>query len=266
MKSDVGVRLQPIQRTRAPQVFAAQLRQMILEGQLRDGDPLPTERELAEQTGVGRSSVREALRTLESEGLISTRPGRGGGAVVRRPALSSMARSIDVFVLGRQVKYSTVLEARQLLETGSASLAARHRSDSDIDQLRQYHQEMVAADAAGDVAAFVDANVAWHIVVNQASGNELVAGFMYGLTGVLRAAIDAVEFNTPELRSETLRSHDRILDAIMRGDGPAAARRMARHLHAHEEVFLPGFGERIIALGTGGLAADPTTAPSIEGG
>jgi DNA-binding FadR family transcriptional regulator len=264
MKSDARVRLQRIQRTRAPQVFAAQLRQMILEGQLTDGDPLPAERQLAEQTGVGRSSVREALRTLESEGLISTRPGRGGGAVVRRPDRSTMARSIDVFVLGRQVQYATVLEARQLLETGSAHLAALRRSESDIDQLGRHHQDMVTADARDDVEAFVDANVAWHIVVNQASGNELVAGFMFGLTGVLRAAIEAEEFNTAELRSETLRSHGRILDAIVSGDGPAAARRMARHLHAHEEIFAPRFGDRVITLGTGGPEAASTTRPRIE--
>ena len=266
MKADARVRPPRVQRTRAPQVFAAQLRQMILEGQLTDGDPLPPERQLAEQTGVGRSSVREALRTLESEGLISTRPGRGGGAVVRRPDVSTMARSIDVFVLGRQVKYSAVLEARQLLETGSAHLAALRRADSDIDQLRRHHHEMVTADASGDVGAFVDANVAWHIAINQASGNELVAGFMYGLTGVLRAAIGADDFNTSELRSETLRSHGQILDAIICRDGPAAARRMARHLHAHEEVFSPRFGERIITLGTGRPEADRTNPPRIEPG
>lgn len=266
MNSEARVCLQRVQRTRAPQAFAEQLRQMILEGQLTDGDPLPPERQLAEQTGVGRSSVREALRTLESEGLISTRPGRGGGAVVRRPDLSAMARSIDVFVLGRQVDYSTALEARQLLETGSAHLAALRRADSDIDQLRRHHKEMVMAHARGRVGAFVDANVAWHLVINQASGNELVAGFMYGLTGVLRAAIEADEFNTSELRSETLKSHGRILDAIICGDGPAAARRMARHLHAHEEVFSPRFGEKIITLGTDRPEADGTGRPRIEPG
>jgi len=266
MKANARVRPQPIQRTRAPQVFAAQVRQMILEGQLTDGDPLPPERQLTEQTGVGRSSAREALGTLESEGLISTRLGRGGGAVVRLPDVSTMARSIDGFVLGRHVTYSAVLEARQLLETGSAHLAALRRADSDIHRLCRRHQGMVTVDASGDVGAFGDANVAGHTAITQAGGNELVAGFMYGLTGVLRAAIGADDFNTSELRSETLRSHGRFLDAVICRNGPALARRMARHLHAHEEVFSPRFGERIITVGTGRPETDATSPPRIEPG
>jgi GntR family transcriptional repressor for pyruvate dehydrogenase complex len=242
------MKLAPVKMASTSQAFAAQLRRAILEGDISVGDALPTERSLAEQTGIGRSSVREALRTLEAEGLISTRAGRGGGAVVRQPDMKSMAHSIDVFVRGRNVLYATVLEARQLIEPGAAYLAAMHRTDHDMEELWVIHQQLVDAHEADDIGAFVEGYLALHIALTQASHNELITGFMLGLTSVLRAAIDDEELHTPELRRETLQVHNRVLEAVVQQDCPAASRRMARHLHAHEEEILPRFGQRSIAV------------------
>ena len=74
---------------KAPDVLAEHLRETILRGELAEGSPLPTERELGERSGLSRASVREALRILESEGLIQTRPGRNGGASVKQPTAQS---------------------------------------------------------------------------------------------------------------------------------------------------------------------------------
>jgi DNA-binding FadR family transcriptional regulator len=242
------MKLVPVKMASTSQAFAAQLRQAILQGELKVGDALPTERSLAEQTGIGRSSVREALRTLEAEGLISTRAGRGGGAVVRQPDMTSMAHSIDVFVRGRNVLYATVLEARQLIEPGAAQLAALHRTEDDLREMQVIRQQLIDADEADDIGEFVEAYLSLHIALTEASHNELITGFMLGLSTVLRGAVDDPELHTPELRSETLRVHGRVLEAVADQDGPAASRRMARHLHAHEEVLLPRFGQRSIAV------------------
>jgi GntR family transcriptional regulator, transcriptional repressor for pyruvate dehydrogenase complex len=258
------VELVPVKMASTSQAFAAQLRQAILEGEVLDGEALPTERSLAEQTGIGRSSVREALRTLEAEGLISTRPGRGGGAVVRRPDMKSMAHSIDVFVRGRNVLYATVLEARQLIEPGAARLAALHRTDADVEELRALHEELLCAHKADDIEAFVEGNLAWHIAIYQASHNELITGFMLGLTSVLRAAIDEAEFHTSVLRLETLKAHGRVFEAVVEQDAAAAERRMSRHLHAHEDVYLPRFGQRSIVVTPHALADEPVAGQDVS--
>ena len=95
-----GPLLGRVEVPRAADVLADRLRQGILSGQLRPGELLPPERKLVEQTGLGRASVREALRMLEVEDLIEARLGRYGGWLVRRPDEESVARSIDVFIRG----------------------------------------------------------------------------------------------------------------------------------------------------------------------
>jgi DNA-binding FadR family transcriptional regulator len=254
-----------VRQLRTSQTLADHLRRSILEGEVADGDPLPSERALAEQSGTGRSSVREALRILEAEGLVATRRGRGGGAVVRRPAFTQMAHSIDVFVRGRNVRYATVLEARQVIEPGAAMLAASHRSPADLAELLDLHRLVTEAHRADDVAAFVEANLAWHLAVIRASANDLLIGIMLGLTALVRASLDEAEFYLPGLRAESLRAHDRITDAVVRGDGAAAGRRMARHLHAHEEVYLPRLGDRPIAVDPGTGAEDEATDGPVDG-
>src|ERR1700742_4140660 len=141
---------------KASDVLAARLREMILSSGLAEGTPLPTERELVTQSGLSRASVREALRVLETEGLVATKAGRNGGSQVRRPGRESISRSFELFVRSHGVRFEALLEAREAIEPAAARLAAIHRSDADLAEMTRIHQEL---DAASDAVAHVQLNL-----------------------------------------------------------------------------------------------------------
>lgn len=220
---------------RAADVLADHLRQKILDGELAPGTMLPPERELAEQSGLGRSSVREALRTLEMQGLIDTRPGRGGGRVVIEPTHESLASSVGLFIRGSRVQLSSIVEVREQLEPVCAALAARRRSQSDIDALREINARMAVAAARSDNPSFLQANVEWHVAVAVASHNELFAGFMRAISEAVHRATDVRVLDAVAVREAALRAHERIFAAILDGDPERARRRMARHVRAYRD-------------------------------
>ena len=102
--------LTPVVVPKASDVLAARLRDLILRGALVPGDPLPAERDLVIESGLSRAPVREALRVLESEGLIATRPGRTGGSIVTLPGRASVARSVEQFVRTHGVGLEALLD------------------------------------------------------------------------------------------------------------------------------------------------------------
>lgn len=101
-----GFTLGPISVPKASDVLANHLREQILRGELSEGSALPVERELASSVGLSRGTVRDALRVLEIEGLVTTRPGRAGGSFVRRPDATTLQRSLNVLVTGRGIRFT----------------------------------------------------------------------------------------------------------------------------------------------------------------
>lgn len=216
---------------KAADVLAEHLRERILAGALTEGSPLPTERELGVRSGLSRASVREALRILESEGLIQTRPGRNGGASVRQPTADSIARSVGLFVRGRRIRLKSLLETREAIEPAVARLAALHRTDQDVAALKSAQARLKAAQA--DRAAYLEANVDWHLAVANASHNEPLIGFMTAISTVIQSATENPQLDSDEVRGQTIAAHERIQAAILAGDSAAAERRMARHVRAY---------------------------------
>jgi DNA-binding FadR family transcriptional regulator len=216
---------------KAADVLAEHLRERILTGALAEGSPLPTERELGERSGLSRASVREALRILESEGLIRTRPGRNGGASVRQPTADSIARSVGLFVRGRRIRLKSLLETREVIEPAVARLAALNRNDEDIAALKAAQARLKASLA--DRVAYLEANVDWHLAVANASHNEPLIGFMTAISAVIQSATENPQLDSDEVRDQTIAAHERIQAAVVAGDPAAAERRMARHVRAY---------------------------------
>ena len=219
---------------KAADVLAEVLREQILEGQLGEGSTLPSERALAEQSGLSRATVREALLILELDGLVLTRTGRKGGTEVVRPRSERVQRSIRTFLRGQGVRFESVLQAREAIEPQSARLAALHHTPEDWARLSQCHQAI--ADHIDDVPSFLQANLDWHVSLVQASHNELLIAFTQAIAQVVYKATDLRGFNSPEVRQAVVQAHQKVMDALGQRDADAAWRRMGRHVGAYVQA------------------------------
>lgn len=227
----------PSRLPKAADTLAADLRQRMLDGDLQPGVMLPAERDLAEQSGFGRSSVREALRTLEVEGFVRTRPGRGGGTRVAALTSGELARSVELFIKGSRLGMRAVIEVRETVEPVCAALAAERRRPEDLATLEAINARMEAA-AAHDSPTYLQANLDWHLCIAQVSGNELFAGFMLAIGEFVRAATDVRKLDATDVRSAALHAHERILAAIADGDAELARRRMDAHVRAYGTLLV----------------------------
>jgi len=225
--------IKPVNVPKAADVLADLLREKILKGELREGADLPAERDLGVQSGLSRASVRETLRILEGEGLITTRIGRNGGSTVARPNTESIERSVGIYIRGLGIRLEAVLETRLAIEPPSARFAAMHRTEEDLAEIEKCQAKLEHASEIGDVEAYVRANLDWHVQVVRASHNELLIAFISAISQSVYVATDIEGFNSSEVRDAVIRAHRRVAEAIHAGDGDAAARRMARHVGAY---------------------------------
>lgn len=228
------IQLTPMEVPKASDVLANELRERILSGEYTEGTPLPPERELVVQTKMSRTTVREALRILEVQGLVRIKAGRAGGAFVQRPGEKSMADTVALLIRGRQIRLAALLETREAIEPFCAQLAARHRTDEDLARLDAAN-EAIAAAGPNELDAFLQANVDWHIAVASASHNELLSGLMISLSRAIYAATENEGFIDEKVRGITVRAHKSVTKAIRDKDADTAVRRMSRHIHSYAQ-------------------------------
>ncbi|MFF5673261.1 FadR/GntR family transcriptional regulator [Streptomyces hygroscopicus] len=213
-----------------PRVESA-LRAMLAEHRWRPGERLPNEVALAAELGVGRSSVREAVRLLAHDGLLEVRHGSGTYAA-RTPAPDAEG---GIRRLLRRARLREVYEVRRALEVEAARLAAGRVRPEDIERLRDdltRRQER----AGGDPAAFVDADLAFHRTVVELSGNAVLLGLFTSVLPVLREALVGMvryEAALPDVSD----AHAGLLDALARGDADAAIAATVSHLGAVMELI-----------------------------
>jgi DNA-binding FadR family transcriptional regulator len=224
-----------MQVPKASDVLADDLRERIIRGEFPEGTALPPERELVNQTKMSRTTVREALRILEVQGLVRVKTGRSGGAFVYKPGKDTVADSVNLLIRGRQIRIPALLETREAIEPYCAQLAARNRTDEDLERLDRANTD-IAAD--GTLADFLQANVDWHIAVATASHNELLTGIMLALSRSIYDATDNQGFVDGAVRQTALRAHRTVTKAIRDQDPDAASRRMSRHVHTYAEAVL----------------------------
>jgi DNA-binding FadR family transcriptional regulator len=232
-----------VQVANAGDLLAENLRSLILSGEIATGAPLPTERELAEESGLSRASVREALKILSVEGLVSVKTGRNGGYWVQEPPRDFFARSLDVFIRGRKITRNSLLELREIIEPMCAALAADRRDVETLENLESLTADM--AKKTDDVTIYAEMNIQWHLVVAEASDNEVLASIMTAVSSNIRSAYTADEYRTALHMREAQHLHERVVLAIREQDASAAYRRMYRHLTSASEVLVPAQLKRI---------------------
>jgi GntR family transcriptional regulator, transcriptional repressor for pyruvate dehydrogenase complex len=192
-----------------------QLREAIYSGRVRPGQRLPGERQLSEELGVGRPTLREALRSLEAVGIIDVRPGKGGGSYAATPSESTVGDALAALVNLRGASLEDLAEFRADFEGENAAWAARRADAADIAALASLVEEAVGATAE----QLVEVDLRWHEALARATKNRLRIGIALGIHEVVmrghRAAIG-------ELAA--------ITSAVAAGDADTARRLMRRHI------------------------------------
>ena len=219
---------QPLERRKVYEQIAEQLLGQIGSRRFKPGDPLPPERELTETFGVGRSSIREALRMLESQGVISAVS--GGAFVVSDPAAPLNSSLRLVFSLDERAGLNDLFELRRILECEAAALAAERRTEDHLVEMDAAIADMDAALAdAGGAERFIDADLRFHLAISEATANRLVLHSMQAVREVVRRALFAVVVipNSPE---RAVGEHRAIRVAIAAGDPGSAREEMRAHL------------------------------------
>jgi GntR family transcriptional repressor for pyruvate dehydrogenase complex len=216
----------PVTRYRASEAVVRQIEEALLRGELRPGDRLPSERELCEQIGVSRPTLREALRSLESAGIVQLRPhDPTGGAVVRLPDGGEFQRSLLSLVRFSQVTLADLIGFRMLTESTACWLAAQSSDRSLVEAVVEAH-EGVAAVVDGCDAEFVAADIGFHVAIARASGTkmlELCTNAVKSATATLIG--DTLTKSRGAARLDFIRRHGAIVEAVQAGSAQRAAER-----------------------------------------
>lgn len=216
---------------RVREEIANQLRELIACGKLRRGDKLPAERQLAEVLGVSRHSVREAIRSLEQQGVLASR--RGDGTYVLDDRQELLYGPLGMAVEQRNIQ--EVLEFRKLLEPQIASLAARNITDEDISLLREKLNEQKAVIAEGGSGSAHDAE--FHLLIAKATGNRVLYEVLIRIHDIVSESRDFT-LQTEERRDWAVMTHERVLEALVNRDPEAAFREMHAHIDYVEQIAL----------------------------
>ncbi len=216
--------LRPVSRKPIYEQVSDQLREFIDINQLQPGDRLMTERELAQQLSVGRSSIREAITALRAQGIVEVRHGEGI-YLMRRP--EELISSLAAELIETHADHPYIWETRQALETQCARLAATRATPIDIAEIEAGLELMASEIGSGKPG--LEGDRRFHMGVAAAAHNPVLMELLHGIRGSLDRTSETslTRSGQPE---QSLRDHQLIYDAILAGDADEAAGQMLRHL------------------------------------
>jgi GntR family transcriptional repressor for pyruvate dehydrogenase complex len=220
----------PVYRTvktsRLFEQIVQQVEDSILKGQLKPGDQLPAERELAQHFGVSRTAVREAVKTLREKGLVEAYSGRG--TFVTNGTSQAIRQSLDLMIrINQQEGSAHLAELRQVVEPEIAALAATRIEEQLLSTMRE--AVAIMDRSLHDPEAFVEADLDFHLALAEAVGNPLILSLLDSIVGLLREQRSRI-FKMDGGPERGQFHHKRILAAVEKGDGDKAREAMRAHL------------------------------------
>ncbi|MSN25332.1 MAG: GntR family transcriptional regulator [Geobacter sp.] len=221
-----------VKQNKAYQDVVEQIQEAIMEGALKPGSQLPAERELKEQFGISRGTLREALRVLEQKGLIEIRTGVAGGSIIREINSENLSENLGMLIRNRSVSLHDLAEFREGMEGDVAALAAQRAAKGDLAQLVE-----LLGEAGGHLKqgrkgwdAFIRTDEQIHLELARMSGNQL---FIAVLTSVYRNIHTYYENYLPwskELLQENFDDLRNIVAAVSEHDAEAARQMALEHV------------------------------------
>lgn len=232
----------PIRRNRLSDQVSAQIQGRIASGELRSGDKLPPERELAESFGVSRGAVREALRNLERTGLVSLHAGARGGAFIGQGDPNLIGDSFrNLYQLG-SVSLDDLTEARLWLASTVVRIACARVAEQDLARLTANVDEAERLLAAGRYDDKIDVHIEFHNLLARTTRNAVMVMLMGALMELMRDFAHAAGGERNDL---TIKSRRRLLEALHRRDSEAAVAAMTDHLESLRERYRDRAGRSV---------------------
>lgn len=225
----------PVQTRRAFEEVASQIREQLTKGALKPGDRLPSERELAEQFGLSRNTVREALRSLEMSGILEFRKGATGGAFVREGHSEAVTSGFsDLFRMG-VITPEDLIEARRIVGVEVTRLACQRATEADLLALEQNVDASEAASDDEETSRRVEINLAFHALLARAAKNPVLVILVDALIEVQSKLLQVL---VPTSNSKVILSRRRLLKHLRARDEEAAVREMQIHLTALQRHYM----------------------------
>jgi GntR family transcriptional repressor for pyruvate dehydrogenase complex len=222
-----------VARSQTYELVLARIEDQIVAGNLQVGDRLPAERDLATQLGVSRSSVREAVRILQAQGVVTSTVGTGpqSGTVVAAMPAEALTRMLRLHLALSSFELAELIDARVTLERSSARLAARLATEEDLSQMRALLEQMDDPSAPRDQFNALDTS--FHMALARASHNRLVSdvtgALRNSLSGLIQESLGSIA-DWDSVRMSLVRDHHAIFEAVQDGDADAAAARVESHI------------------------------------
>ena len=219
-------RISPASGTTLSSRIVAEIRNAVFAGRLKPGEFLGSENDLAQQYGVSRITVRDALRSLSATGIVEIRQGAGGGARIAQGNLDHFADALAVQFQLAGVGAEETLGAQSAIEGMAAELAAEHRSEEDLEHMAQAMEQSSAL--VDDPGAFTEASLGFHLAVAEASHNRA----LFALLRALRYVVWPSENKraTVEVAARVQKAHRTIYEKIEARDSTGARKAMSHHL------------------------------------
>jgi GntR family transcriptional regulator, transcriptional repressor for pyruvate dehydrogenase complex len=219
---------------KAAMLVAQRIVQDAVRDGLKPGDLLEPERTMLETYQTGRGTLREALRLLEFQGVISLKPGPRGGPVLQNPDATHLGSTLILLMQLQSAPYRNVAEVRSALEPMISSLAATRIPDESLVDLRGTVDQMRAD--LDDQYSFLDANKRFHDIIAWSSGNTLFGYIIESLLGIMDGAALGIDY--PSFRRQAiLKAHEEIYAALAARDTEASEARMREHIEAYERYI-----------------------------
>jgi GntR family transcriptional repressor for pyruvate dehydrogenase complex len=242
----------PVKNATLPQVIAEQIISLIAEGRFEPGDRLPTETDLAQQFGVGRSTVREALKSLAMVGIVETR--RSTGTYVSESYGNYANNQLNWAVRFSERELSDIVEVRRGLESQTAALAAERATAEQIERLAELVAAMRDRTLSGEQMTEYD--TAFHVLVAEASHNSMLHNLILSIRNLLRDYM-RLGFAMLTEDEDNVTVHERILRAIVARQPEEARQAMLAHLDASTEWIMHAAREwDLQRVASGGSADD----------
>lgn len=232
-KKDLPRLFRAVRKGRRYEEVAEQIQKLVTEGVLKPGDRLPSERELAAQFGVGRSSLRDAIRTLEVMGVLESR--HGAGTVIRDLDTDALVVPLASALLRKRELVSELLEVRMMIEPALAARAAKNATREEIAKMEEILARQREKVRRG--VQPIEEDSEFHAALMLAARNGVVLRVMDVLMDLLRES-RAKSLQTPGRLEKSYAGHLRILRAIKKRDGAAAEAAVRRHLDEVQAIVM----------------------------